>query len=305
LGRLLPAIALCAVALFQSTVALAAPSPSPSLDGLLLAPPGTGFVEADKNTPGIFEGPFDAAGYADITAAKPSNTQTTQALNRDGFLAGYGRTWVSQARNHIFVEAVMAFGGGSGAKTWLGQSQTADKAEPTYQRPLTTSGIGTYYGARLVDSANSIYAEAYAFVKGNNTYLISAVSTSDDLGTSAAVQAKRQYDSAPSYTVPPSQWPESKTSNVMSNAVKVAGTTVAGILILALVVGTYLIAQSRRRPVHRNAPVQMSEDRHSWWDGTTWRDAEHQMPPAAPRSDDGRFWWDGITWRPIPDAAPK
>jgi hypothetical protein len=45
--------------------------------------------------------------------------------------------------------------------------------------------------------------------------------------------------------------------------------------------------------------VQMSDDRRSWWDGATWRDAEHEVPPGAQRSTDGQFWWDGQAWRPI------
>ncbi len=110
MDRVLCAIGVGAVALFQSAVALAAPNPSPALDGLLLAPPGTGFVEADKSTPGIFEGPFDAAGYADITASTSTNAQTKQALTRDGFLSGYGRTWVSKVQNHIITFEVLVSG---------------------------------------------------------------------------------------------------------------------------------------------------------------------------------------------------
>lgn len=322
MGRLLSAIGVAAIALLQTAVALAAPSPSPmpapALNGILLSPPGTGFVESDPSTPGIFEGPFDAAGYAAITSTA-NTAQSKQTLDHDGFLSGFGRTWVSQASHHIYVEAVMAFGGAEGAKTWLGQSELADKAWPSYQHSITISGIGTYYGARLVvDRAQSIYADAYVFVKGNDTFLVSTVSTSDDLATTAATQTKRQYDSAPPYTVPPAQWPESKVSNTASNAGKVVGAALGAILILAAMVGTYFVARSLRRPALQAvsahggpvggepapiAAVQMSEDRHSWWDGTTWRDAEHDIPPAAQRSSDGTFWWDGVTWRPIIGAT--
>ena len=216
LARLLCAIGAGAMVVLQSTVALAAPSPSPTLDGILLSPPGSGFVEA-KVTTGIFEGPFDASGYADITST--TNAAAAKAtLERDGFLSGYGRTWVSQATHHLYVEAVMAFNGQKGAKTWLGQSEIADKAEATYQHPITVTGIGTYYGARLVDTPNSIFADAYVFVKGNDTYLVSTVSTKDDLATTAATQAKRQYDSAPAFTIPPAQWPESKVVSAAFDA---------------------------------------------------------------------------------------
>jgi hypothetical protein len=310
--RLLGAIGVAAIALLQSVVALAAPTPSPALDGILLSPPGTSFVEADKNTPGIFEGAFDSAGYATITSST-NGAQAKQTLDGDGFLSGYGRTWVSQSTHHIYVEAVMAFVGGSGAKTWLGQSELADKAESTYQHSITISGVGTYYGARLVDSVNSVYADAYVFLKGNDTYLVSTVSTSDDLATTAATQAKRQYDSAPPYTVPPSEWPEAKAASAAFSVGKIVGEALFVILIVALIGGTVLFVRSRRRPALVGVPVyggavsapippavQMSEDRGSWWDGTTWRDAAHEVPPHAQLSDDGKFWWDGQTWRAIP-----
>jgi hypothetical protein len=320
LGRLLCAIGVSAVMLMQPAVVLAAPSPSPALDGILLAPPGSGFVEQPKSTSGIFEGPFDADGYASITSSTEVSAAKSTLLS-DGFLSGFGRTWVSAAQHLVYVEAIMAFNGAKGAKAWLKQSELADKAEASYQKPITITGIETYYGARLVDTANSIFADAYVFVKGNDTFLISTVSTKDDLATTAATQAKRQFDSAPPYTVPPAQWPETKSSNPALDAAKLIGAFVAGVLIIGLIGAVLIVARSRRRPDFQAVSphgypavaasaglVQMSEDRRSWWDGTTWRDAEHDAPPAAQRSGDGKYWWDGEAWRPISsdpaDAAP-
>ena len=296
----------------QPAFVLATPTPSPSLDGILLTPPGTGFVETTQGTPGIFEGAFDADGYTQITSSANA-AQAKQTLAHDGFVSGFGRTWVSRATQKIYVEAVMAFGGAKGAKTWLSQSETADRAEPTYQHPITIDGIDSYYGARLVDAASPIYADAYVFVKGNDTYLVSTVSMKDDLAATAATQTKRQYDSAPAYTIPPADWPESKATNIAASAAKVVGAIVIGILIIGLVIAAFFIVRSRRPAPLLAVPypaggfaaeaapvpvVQMSEDRRSWWDGTTWRDAEHDIPPAAQRSSDGQFWWDGQTWRP-------
>jgi len=63
LVRLLCGIGVGAVLLVQPASALASPSPSPSLDKILVAPPGTGFVEQPKSpSSGLFEGEFDAAG---------------------------------------------------------------------------------------------------------------------------------------------------------------------------------------------------------------------------------------------------
>jgi hypothetical protein len=49
---------------------------------------------------------------------------------------------------------------------------------------------------------------------------------------------------------------------------------------------------------------RMSDDRHYWWDGSSWRSAEQEAPPNARRSDDGHYWWDGTEWRPVPATEP-
>jgi len=231
LRRLLCSIGLAAIFVLHSAIAFAAPTPSPGLDGILIKPPGTGYKEEPKATAGIIEGPFDAAQYAQVTAA-PDAAATAAALAQDGFLSGYGRTWVSAGNAHVFVEAVVAFAGAKGAKAWLRQSETADKADPSYAQALTISGIDTYYGARLIDKVHKIYGDAFVFAKGNDVILVTYVSSKNDLGTIAAAQAKRQFDAAPPYTIPPDQWPE---SNV------VASSPFAGLKTIGLIVGALII----------------------------------------------------------------
>jgi hypothetical protein len=316
LDRVLTAVGAGAFLLLQTAPVLAAPSPAPSLDKILVAPPGTGFVEQPKSASGsFFEGPFDAAGYAQTTATNP--TQIKQSLDEDGFMSGFGRTWLSKAGGNGYVEFVMAFKGAKGAKAWLRQSEVVDKADPNFTDSLTISGIESYYGLRVVDSANKFYAEAFVFVKGNDMLLVSYLSGKNDLATHASTQATLQFQATPEFTIPPAQWPEAKASNRALSPAILVGAFLVGVLMIGLVVAAVLLLQARRRAPQHLVPayvtpygaeqvaiaaVQMSDDRRFWWDGAAWRDAEHEVPPAAQRSGDGRFWWDGASWRPVAGA---
>jgi hypothetical protein len=48
------------------------------------------------------------------------------------------------------------------------------------------------------------------------------------------------------------------------------------------------------------AGVTWSEDRQWWWDGSSWRDAQSELPPDAILAEDGQTWWDGVEWRAAP-----
>jgi hypothetical protein len=314
-SRLLCLIGACVLALAPAA-ALAAPTPSPSLDGVLAAPPATDYSEL--TTYGVFAEPLDANGYVTISVTpEPTNDQKT--MEADGFLSGFGKTWLQKTKNHVLVEAVLAFNGGKGATSWMRQAETADKGLASYKSALTVSGVADYYGAHLFDATSGLYSDGFVVVKGNDAFLIVFASRADDLGDTATTQAKKQFDGAPSATIPQSDWPETKAANTASNVIKVAGGVIGVVIILAVLLVTGLVVRSRRRPAMQPAyvqggypaaaavpasAVQMSEDRHSWWDGTAWRDAEHEVPPGAQRSTDGQFWWDGAAWRPIPASPP-
>lgn len=45
--------------------------------------------------------------------------------------------------------------------------------------------------------------------------------------------------------------------------------------------------------------IEMSPDRHYWWDGLAWQAVTDSTPPDAQRSPDGTLWWDGAEWRPV------
>ena len=221
--------AVAAVSMLPASTAMAAPDPKPHLSQVLAEPPTTSYVELASHTPGILEGPFDAGTYASIGGIDMQSTINT--LAKDGFISGFGRAWVQQSPSRVMVEIVVAFTGGDGAKQWLQQSQDADMTDPTFQHSITVDGIETYYGARMSDSS-SYFADAFLFVKGNDGFLVSTISSVDDLGDSAAAQTRVQYRHAPPYTIPPSGWPGAKSSRF----------TIANAAALAPVVTEWLVA---------------------------------------------------------------
>ncbi len=303
--RLIVATAVAALA-FLPAVALAAPTPAPSLATLLAAPPASDYKE--DTTQGLaLEGPFGLKDYVDFLGpADPSGTQTT--LQRDGFVSGYGRSWVQQASSHLLLEIVIAFSGGSGAKKWLGTSQELDKADQFYKSAMSITGIETAYGVHFADPTTPAYADVAYFVKGNDYFIIGLVSGADDLGDSTPSQTRRQYDTAPPYTIPPSQWPESARSiladplKLVTPAAYVLGAAVAVAVLAALIV---LLVLRRRPRVQHAAAIELhiSPDGRYWWDGQAWRESSHDIPPNALRSDDGHYWWDGGEWRLIREAS--
>jgi hypothetical protein len=322
LGRVVVFIGVCVLAL-QPAMALAAPTPSPSLDGILAAPPAADFKELPSTTAGIFAGAFDAKGYVTISGTSdPDNDQ--RVMEHDGFVSGFGKTWSQKSKSHLFVEVVLAFTGGSGATSWMHQLEAADKRLPAYKKALTVNGVPAYYGGHLFDATSGFYSDDFVVVKGNDAFLIIFASRKDDLGDTAPTQAKKQFDGAPESTIPKSQWPETQVAKTALDVAKVGVGVVVGVLVLALIVGAALIMRSRRRPALQPvgaggayvapaalaapavpaATIQMSDDRRSWWDGMSWRDAEREIPPGAQRSPDGQAWWDGQAWRPIHTSPP-
>jgi hypothetical protein len=305
-GRLIFALA-CGALTLQPAAALATPSPSPGLSGILAPPPTADYVEADATAPGVVEGQFDAKTFAS-RSGHGNVAGIQQTLERDGFLDGYGRTWVQKVSRRVLVEFVMAFTGGVGANKWLSGSELADKADPNYQHPISVTGIASYYGARFFYSSNHAYEDAYVFVKGNDFFIVAALSANDDLGNVAADQTKVQYSTAPDATIPQSQWPQSTSVTAAYNA----GSFLGVVIVLALLAGIVLfvvglVRRSRRQTAFVGAlpgaisgsGIQLSPDGRYWWDGQSWRDAQVEVPPSAQRSPDGHFWWDGRQWRPL------
>lgn len=305
--RVLVGLVAVTVALAPVTVT-AAPSPSPALSSVLAPAPSSDYVEADATSQSVMEGAFNAQQYASKTNAT-NQSQVQASLERNGFVAGFGRTWVQRTTQHVLIEAVIAFNGGLGAKRWLAAAQLSDKGDPKYQHPISVPGISNYYGAHL--AGNDLFTDTFGIVKGNDYFWVITISRQDDLGAAGAAQAKAVYDVAPSFTIPPQQWPESSAKIPGGfNSSELFGRLAGDLLLIAFLISfVVLVIAVIRRATRRPAPptvtsttVQMSPDGNYWWDGKKWRDSSREAPAGARLSSDRKLWWDGRHWRPVPKS---
>jgi hypothetical protein len=298
--------ALASAALVPVTAAAAAPSPSPSLASVLATPPAADYAQESQGS--SLEGDFDVGGYVDfLTTSDAASTRST--LVSDGFVHGFGRTWVEQASDHLLLEVAIAFKGSAGARKWLSSARSSDESDQYYKGPISVSGVEAYYGVHFADPTAPAYADVVSFVKGNDYFIVGFVSAADDLGDTAARQTRKQYDAAPAYTIPPADWPESPQSGSARFLTTLPPLAYGGagallIVLLAAIAGTVILV--RRRRLQQPVPVgslMMSNDGRWWWDGAAWRDTASDVPPGVLRSEDGHYWWDGARWQPVPQQA--
>ena len=295
------------IVLLAAPAAAASPSPSPTLGSVLVSPPASDFVTFNQYFTAV-QGDFDALQYIVFLGwGNPSTTEGT--LHRDGFVSGFGRSWVQPGTTHILLELVVAFSGGAGAKGWLQSVKDMDQNRQYFRHEISVNGIDQIYAAHYVDPGTPAYADILTFVKGNDYFEVAILSPSDDLADSGATQTKRQYDFAPASTIPPSQWPENGAT-ARHDIVYFLLVVAPNAVLLALMVGLVLLTvglirrRSRARaPAYAVIPgeVQMSSDGYYWWDGSAWKDASQEPPPSALRSADGYYWWDGVKWRSVPE----
>jgi hypothetical protein len=233
------AAAAAIAAAFGPVSVSAAPSPSPAL-GTLLAPPPTGYV-ATSNGP--FHGQFDATAYASLYQSKTLEAGIT--LIHDGFVDGYGMSWIQRSTGRALLEFVIAFDGGRGAKSWLGYEETSDKKDPGYKRADSVAGIDSYYGAHLILSSPAGVVDAFSFVKGNDMFGVGFVSGKDDVLKLATSQTTRQYNAAPAETIPKAKWSENAPSQRPQT--NFLGVIVGAVLVLVIIGGIVRLVMVRRR----------------------------------------------------------
>ncbi len=333
--RALDALPAALIALLPlSVLAAATPSPapavtlSPTLDKVLLAPPG-GYAQVAAS--GTKNGHFTAHDWAQGYGVKSAEAE--RVLTQYGFVDGYNLTWAAQATQHAVNEFVMAFPGGRDATRWFDYDKAYETAQAGYQHADPISGIPQYFGVH--ESQSSAYGQAFLdgfiFVKGNDVIGVAYISLKDDNAAVATAQAKSQYTAAPASTIPAAQWPENANSTGGAQPVgqpgggglaKVLPYALFGgaaLIAIALAAGLLLIRTRRARvapaataavpapaPGTQVAPVtlpqQLSVDGKFWYDGERWVDVDVEAPAFAPRSPDGAFWWDGAAWHQVPIA---
>jgi hypothetical protein len=231
-------------ALIFSGALFAAPTPTVSLDSVLADPPTAGYAP-DAEGSGTPVGHFDAGEYASYEGG---GADAMAALGQDGFADGFGASWTEQSDGRALVELVVAFTGGHGARSWLATAQAAAKGSDYYKGSIVVFGIGPYFGAHFADPTHPSYADAISFVKGNDFFTVGFYSKADDLGDAAAMQAKKQFDSAPNDSIPPAQWPENLSLLAGGLGVlKLAAIAALVIVILGFVISCALFFYVRRK----------------------------------------------------------
>jgi hypothetical protein len=217
----------------------AAPSPSPALGTLLAAPPA-GYTQLAGAT---FHGQFSAGAYAE--QYQSSSLEAGVALIQDGFVDGYGMTWIQRSTGRVLLEFVIAFVGGKGANSWLGYEEKSDKISAGYAHPDTLAGIDPYYGVHLVLTSPRSYADAFSFVKGNDMFGVGFVSAKDDVLKLATSQTKTQYGSAPVETIPKAKWPEN--NKFSRGTINILAVVIGGVIALVLIAGVARLVVGRLR----------------------------------------------------------
>ena len=279
---------------FLPLTAAADYKPSPSLDHVLLAPP-LGYTEQTLTT--LPHGRFTIHDYA-VTYG-PKIAEVEIVMQQDGFVDGFSTIWIQKVTQRGMIEFVMAFSGERGARSFLSYIDIASKEDPAYQHANSITGIDPYWGEHDVYPSGDV-SDAFAFVKGNDLFVVGFVSTKDDVLALASTYAKNQYNSAPASTIPPEQWPENGGTGDTPEPAFAVGGFIVFVLVLAFLAGLIGLAVVLVRRSRPPAAAQLTSDGRYWWDGQFWRDALLEAPPTAKRSADGHFWWDGRQWRPVP-----
>jgi len=203
---------LCALAFAMLAMtpiaAMAAASPSPETLRTALADPiDRSFVEVEVGAAGTLEGPFDATSYANyyeqFSLDKQAGQSLVRSLQRNGFVAGYGRQWYQPRASGYLGEVVLVFTGSSGASSIASASKIRYQQDPGFQSLLEPNlNQGAY---AVTDVSGGYHWTVVIFQKGSSLFAVAQGASDDFMTSEALAQARRAYDFAPSSIIAPAR----------------------------------------------------------------------------------------------------
>lgn len=250
------------------------------IGSLLVAAPSSDWVELDADRSQVI-GPFDALDY-DVYQKDSGSSE--RALNRDGFVAGYGREWEQRGTRDGLIERVFQFRTSGGALSWYRGLKLGNQTAKEYKRDIAALGPEDQasFGVEL-DFSDGWRDYRIEFAKGDYFFAIHMGSAASDYAAGALAQAQKQYDAAPEPAPEPVN-PGLARANTAP--LLVGGGIVIGLIVVVTVAVIAVVAvRGRRRPPiapsSAGAGVTMSPDGAYWWDGGRWRLVATDPPPPA------------------------
>lgn len=230
----------------QPLTALASDTPTlEALRAILADPTSSDYVEVDQGTPNALVGPFDARTYADSfqTDSKTSDA-LVDSLNKEGFLAGYARSWYKPGTQIYMGAAVFAFHANAGARSALRASKLQYATGAGFKSFLDSSSIPQSFA--LTDSGpDGFNWTVVLFTKGNDMFAILAGSATGYTSADALTQAKAEYVFAPASTFAGTP-AVLAAGHAFGKALLVSLVLMA--MLVAAVVGSILVVLNARKP---------------------------------------------------------
>jgi hypothetical protein len=233
---------------------MASDAPGPETLRSALADPVTGdYLEVDLGTPGVLEGPFDVQAYADSFQLDAKSRETLiNGLNKEGFVAGYARTWYTPGSRNIWMaESILVFQADKGSTSARQSSKLHYATDKGFGRFVDTGNIPQSFGLTY-QGPDGFKWTVVVFSKGNDVFAVIVGSAADYMTASALGQATTEYASAPDRTsVPPARAGDPPSALASGLAF---GTALVVFLLFMVAVGSVIAAaiwmsnSSRSRP---------------------------------------------------------